>query len=161
GVLLPPSVGGVLVNAALALMRRVCINLNYTASAATISACVRQSGIRHVLTSRLFMAKMKLEIDAELIYLEDFKDKVTALDKLAAAAGAYAVPVAILERLFGLTKIDPDELMTIVFTSGSTGEPKGVMLSHQNIGTNVRAIDQMFQLNSSDALLGVLPFFHS
>ena len=161
GVLLPPSVGGALVNAALPLLGRVSVNLNYTGSAATINACIKQSGIRHVLTSRLFMAKMKLEIDAELVYLDDFKDKVTGLDKFVAAAQAYAVPVFILERLFGLTKIGSDDLLTIVFTSGSTGEPKGVMLTYQNIGSNVQAIEQMFQLTTTDALLGVLPFFHS
>lgn len=161
GVLLPPSVGGVLVNAALPLMGRVSVNLNYTASPETINACIKQSGIRHVLTSRLFMTKMRLEVDADVVYLEDFKDKVTSLDKAIAALQAFAVPVSVLERLFGLTKIEADELLTIIFTSGSTGEPKGVMLSHHNIGTNVRAIDQMFQLKTSDALLGVLPFFHS
>ena len=161
GVLLPPSVGGVLVNAALPLLGRVSVNLNYTASPETINACIKQSGIRHVLTSRLFMTKMKLELDAELVYLEDFKDKVTAADKFVAAAEAYATPVWLLERLFGLTKIDPDELLTIIFTSGSTGEPKGVMLTHYNIGTNVGAIEQMFQLKNTDVLLGVLPFFHS
>lgn len=161
GVLLPPSVGALLVNAALPLLGRVSVNLNYTASPGTISSCIKQSGIRHVLTSRLFMAKMRLSVDAELVYLEDFKDQVTAFDKLVAAVEAYAVPVSILERLFGLTKIDPDELLTIIFTSGSTGEPKGVMLSHHNIGSNVRAIDQLFQLKTTDAVLGVLPFFHS
>ncbi|MGE5192058.1 MAG: acyl-[ACP]--phospholipid O-acyltransferase, partial [Deltaproteobacteria bacterium] len=161
GVLLPPSVGGVLVNAALPLLGRVSVNLNYTASAETINSCIKRSGIRHVLTSRLFMAKTRLEIDGSLVYLEDFKDKVTAADKLVAAVQAYATPVWVLERMFGLTKIKPDDLMTIVFTSGSTGEPKGVMLSYHNIGTNVRAIGQMFHLKTTDAVLGVLPFFHS
>src|SRR5712691_11104342 len=85
GVLLPPSVGGVLVNAALPLLGRVAVNLNYTASPATINACIRQSGIRHVLTSRLFIAKTKLEVDSNLVYLEDFKDKVPAIDKFIAA----------------------------------------------------------------------------
>jgi acyl-[acyl-carrier-protein]-phospholipid O-acyltransferase/long-chain-fatty-acid--[acyl-carrier-protein] ligase len=161
GVLLPPSAGGVLVNAALPLLGRVSVNLNYTASPATTNACIKQSGIRHVITSRLFITKMKLAPDAELVYLEDFKDQVTSLDKLVAFIQAHLVPVTLLERFFGLKGVDPDDLLTIIFTSGSTGEPKGVMLSHHNIGSNVRAIDQMFQLKNSDALLGVLPFFHS
>ena len=161
GVLLPPSVGGVLVNAALPLMGRVPVNLNYTASSATINHCIQEAGIKHVLTSRLFVTKMRLQVDSQLVYLEDFKDMPTRLDKLVAGIQAYAVPVAILERMFGLTKIHADDLLTIIFTSGSTGEPKGVMLTYHNIRSNVDAIEQMFQLKATDVLLGVLPLFHS
>ncbi|MBI3866149.1 MAG: MFS transporter, partial [Planctomycetia bacterium] len=161
GVLLPPSVGGVLVNAALPLMGRIPVNLNYTASAETIDHCVEAAGIKHVISSRLFMAKMRLKVAAPVVYLEDFKDQVTGTDKALAAIAAYAVPVFLLERWYGLTKTKGDDLLTIVFTSGSTGEPKGVMLSHHNIRSNVDAIEQMFQLKSTDVLLGVLPFFHS
>jgi len=161
GVLLPPSVGGVLVNAALPLAGRVPVNLNYTASSATINHCIREAGIRHVLTSRLFVAKTRLEIDSQLVYLDDFKDLPTRFDKFVAALQAYAVPIWFLERMFGLTKTRADDLLTIVFTSGSTGEPKGVMLTHHNIRSNVDAIEQMFQLKATDVLLGVLPLFHS
>ena len=70
-------------------------------------------------------------------------------------------PVGLLERRLGLTKIQPDDLMTIIFTSGSTGEPKGVMLSHKNVGSNTLAVDQTVHLRDEDVLLGVLPFFHS
>jgi acyl-[acyl-carrier-protein]-phospholipid O-acyltransferase/long-chain-fatty-acid--[acyl-carrier-protein] ligase len=161
GVLLPPSAGGVLVNAALPLAGRIPVNLNYTASNETLNHCIEAAGIRHVVTSRLFMTKMQLEVAASVIYLEDFKDQVTGLDKAVAALQAYVVPAAMLDRLFGLTKIKADDLLTIVFTSGSTGEPKGVMLSHHNVRSNVDAIEQMYQLKSTDVLLGVLPFFHS
>src|SRR5204863_6873524 len=98
GVLLPPSMGGAIVNAVLALAKRVAINLNYTSSNATINHCLAEAGIRHVLTSRLVMARMKLELDAELVYLEDLREKVTAVDKVAAAIQAYALPVSLLER---------------------------------------------------------------
>ncbi|MFN0056314.1 MAG: acyl-[ACP]--phospholipid O-acyltransferase [Planctomycetales bacterium] len=161
GVLLPPSNVGVIVNATLALSRRVAVNLNYTNSAETINHCIEQAGIRHVLTSRLFLTKLKLDLRAEVVCLEDLKDKPTTADKVIAALQAYALPMSLLERQFGLTRVNPDDLLTIMFTSGSTGEPKGVMLSHHNIGTNVDAIDQLVQLKETDVLLGVLPFFHS
>jgi acyl-[acyl-carrier-protein]-phospholipid O-acyltransferase/long-chain-fatty-acid--[acyl-carrier-protein] ligase len=161
GVLLPPSVGGVLVNAALPLSGRIPVNLNYTASPETLNHCIEAAGIRHVITSRLFMTKMRLEVNVPVVYLEEFKDKVPKFDKAVAAVQAYAVPISMLERMFGLTKVKADDLLTIVFTSGSTGEPKGVMLSHHNVRSNVDAIEQMYQLKPTDVLLGVLPFFHS
>ncbi|MHB1034165.1 MAG: acyl-[ACP]--phospholipid O-acyltransferase [Pirellulales bacterium] len=161
GVLLPPSVGGMLANAALPLAGRIPVNLNYTVSSEVMDACLAQCGIRHVLTSRKVIERLKLDIHAELVYLEDFKDRVTRADKLAAAFQTYAVPAAVLDRMFGLTKIGPDDLLTVIFTSGSTGQPKGVMLTHYNIASNVEAIDQVIQLRASDVLVGVLPFFHS
>ncbi len=160
GILLPPSAGGVLANTSLSLLRRVAVNLNYTLSNADLNACIRQAGIRHVLTSGRLMSKMGFTLEAEAVYLEDLKTRVTRLDKLRAAAAAMW-PVGWLERRLGLTNIQPDDLMTIIFTSGSTGEPKGVMLSHRNISSNTLAVDQTVHLRDEDVLLGVLPFFHS
>lgn len=161
GILLPPSVGGALANAALPLAGRIAVNLNYTMSHEVMNSCIRQCGIRHVLTSRRVVEKMKPELDAELVLLEDFREKVTLADKLVTAIQAYATPVALLERWLGLTRIDHDDLLTVIFTSGSTGEPKGVMLSHRNVQSNVWAIDQLVRLNDHDVVAGVLPFFHS
>jgi acyl-[acyl-carrier-protein]-phospholipid O-acyltransferase/long-chain-fatty-acid--[acyl-carrier-protein] ligase len=69
--------------------------------------------------------------------------------------------VSILERTFGLLDIAVNDLMAIIFTSGTTGEPKGVMLSHENVGSNIDVASQLFQLRETDTVLGVLPFFHS
>jgi acyl-[acyl-carrier-protein]-phospholipid O-acyltransferase/long-chain-fatty-acid--[acyl-carrier-protein] ligase len=161
GILLPPSVAGVLANAALSLDRRVAVNLNYTVSSDVMNACIAGAGIRHVLTSRRVMEKLHLEIDAELVYMEDFRDQVRRIDKLIAAFQAHLVPVWALERWLGLTRIQPDDLLTVIFTSGSTGLPKGVMLTHHNVGSNVAAFDQVLRLSKRDVLIGVLPFFHS
>jgi acyl-[acyl-carrier-protein]-phospholipid O-acyltransferase/long-chain-fatty-acid--[acyl-carrier-protein] ligase len=166
GLLLPPSVAGVLANAALTLQGRIGVNLNYTASPEVVNACMASCGIRRIVSSRKvleseLMEKFRTGLKAEYIYLEDFKDQVTLADKLAAAVATYATPVALLERLLGLTRIKPDDLLTIVFTSGSTGEPKGVMLSHHNIASNVLAVDQVIHLSKQDVAIGVLPFFHS
>jgi len=165
GLLLPPSVAGVVANAALTLDCRVVVNLNYTVSGDVISACIGQCGIRHVLTSRRVMEKLQekgpLNLQTELVYLEDFKDKVTTADKLLAAAQTWLLPAAILERHLQLTKIDPDDVLTVIFTSGATGQPKGVVLSQRNVGSNVTAINAVIRLRREDVLLGILPFFHS
>jgi acyl-[acyl-carrier-protein]-phospholipid O-acyltransferase/long-chain-fatty-acid--[acyl-carrier-protein] ligase len=161
GVLLPPSVAGVVVNAALPLAHRVAVNLNYTCSSDIVNACIRQCGIRHVLTSRKFMEKVKLDVAAQVVYLEDLAGVVSLADKLTAAVYAYTKPIFALERWLGLHKTQPDDLLTIIFTSGSTGEPKGVMLSHSNVASNVEAMNRVVHLSKDDVAIGVLPFFHS
>ncbi len=161
GLLLPPSAGGVIANLALSLDRRVAINLNYSNTSEVINGCVEDAGIKHVLTSRQFMSKMNFQIDAELVYLEDFKDKVTTADKVAAAVAAYVTPTSVLTRQLGLHRINNDDVLTVIFTSGSTGRPKGVMLTHANIASNIEAIDQVFHLTPEDTVLCILPFFHS
>jgi len=161
GILLPPSVGGVVTNAAVSLDGRVAVNLNYTVSSEVMNACIARADVRHVLTTRQVIEKVRLDINAELVYLEDFKDRVRLTDKLIAAAQTWLVPAAVLERQLHLRHVDPDDLLTVIFTSGSTGEPKGVMLSHHNVGSNVGAFDQILHLKRDDVLVGILPLFHS
>ena len=81
---------------------------------------------------------------------------------------AAFLPVGLLERTLSSTPNSAlhtpnslNSLATIIFSSGSTGEPKGVMLSHFNIGSNIEQMDQVFDLNRNDRFLGILPFFHS
>ncbi len=161
GILLPPSAGAVLANAAVSVDGRIAVNLNYTVSSDVMNHCIARCGIRHVLTSRKVMKRLDLQIDAELVYLEDFKDKVTTADKLLSALSAWLEPVWSLERRLGLTRLKQDDLMTVIFTSGSTGEPKGAMLTYANIGSNVDAVDGIIRLSKDDVLIGILPLFHS
>jgi acyl-[acyl-carrier-protein]-phospholipid O-acyltransferase/long-chain-fatty-acid--[acyl-carrier-protein] ligase len=161
GLLVPPSAGGILANAAVTLCRRIAVNLNYTVSSETLNYCIAQCGMRHVLTSRRFMERFNFKLDAKLVYLEDLREQVTLPDKLVAAGVAYAAPSALLERWLGLHTIKPDDLFTIIYTSGSTGMPKGVMLSYDNIGTNAAAIEEILQLDRHDVVCGILPLFHS
>ncbi|QEG35327.1 acyl-[ACP]--phospholipid O-acyltransferase [Bythopirellula goksoeyrii] len=161
GILLPPSVGAVITNAAVTLAGRVSANLNYTVTNDVLNACIRKAGIRHVLTSKKVMEKLDLKLDAEIVLLEDFKPKVSLADKLAGVTQAYATPLPVLERILGVHRMTSDDELTVIFTSGSTGEPKGVVLTNHNVGSNVEAIDQVIHLRSDDTLLGILPFFHS
>lgn len=161
GVLLPPSVGGVITNAALTLDGRVVANLNYTLDTNTMNKCIRRIGLKHVLTSRRVTEKLDLDIDAEVVYLEDLRDRLKLTDKLSAVIGAYLTPAAVLEKRLGVDRFQPDDEMTVIFTSGSTGEPKGVSLSYRNIGSNVEAVSQVVRLHNDDVMLGILPFFHS
>ena len=161
GVLIPPSNGGAIVNVALALDHRVAINLNYSLSQDLINNCIQQANLKHVLTTRKVMEKLDIELDAEIIYLDDFKEKVTSVQKIMAAAQAYLLPGWLHVWTLGLHKIKAEDLMTIVFTSGSTGIPKGVMLSQRNVASNISGIERVACFVSDDTIVGILPFFHS
>jgi len=161
GLLVPPSVGGVLANTALSLACKVTVNLNYTLTEDVVNFCIREAGIRQVITSRAFMEKRPMKLDAELIYLEDLKKQITGADRAIAFAMARLMPAGLLSKYLGLDRIKADDPMTVIFTSGSTGEPKGVVLSQHNIASNLDAVNELMRLTTHDVLLGVLPFFHS
>jgi acyl-[acyl-carrier-protein]-phospholipid O-acyltransferase / long-chain-fatty-acid--[acyl-carrier-protein] ligase len=168
GILLPPSVAGVVTNAALSMSGRVAANLNYTASSEILNVSLHHAGIRRVLTSRKFTEQLRAKqmldaskLDAQLVYLEDLPPLVQRGDKLAAALGAYAVPARLVDWLLGLQRRRGDDELALIFTSGSTGTPKAVMLTHHNIATNVQAIDQVVHPRINDVILGIVPFFHS
>ena len=162
GLLLPPSVPGALVNFAALLMGKVPVNLNYTVSEATLSSCIRQCGITTVLTSRAFLDKVKLKVPSETILLEEVAAQPSSGEKLCALLSAWLLPPGLLERSLGRKKPAAlDDLATVIFSSGSTGDPKGVMLSHYNVGSNIEQLEQIFSLHRADGFVGILPFFHS
>jgi acyl-[acyl-carrier-protein]-phospholipid O-acyltransferase/long-chain-fatty-acid--[acyl-carrier-protein] ligase len=163
GLMVPPSVPGAVANIALTMMGKVPINLNYSASQTVVDAGIEQAGIKHVVTSRKVIEKVHLTPRGTLVYLEDMPAKVTKLDKLWAFAVARLVPRGLLGWFLpGLKNEDLSATATIMFTSGSTGEPKGVVLSHGNILNNVHQMRCVLKLDPIDAVaLGILPFFHS
>jgi acyl-[acyl-carrier-protein]-phospholipid O-acyltransferase/long-chain-fatty-acid--[acyl-carrier-protein] ligase len=161
GLLLPPSAYGVLANMALALDRRVPVNLNYSVSPAEINDCIAQAGIRHVLTSRTFMERLKIQLTTEPVYLEELRSQVTWADKLSSLLEAYAMPARLLARRLKLLPVQNADLATVIFTSGSTGASKGVMLTEDNIASNVAAIHHAVKLTRDDVVVGILPFFHA
>jgi acyl-[acyl-carrier-protein]-phospholipid O-acyltransferase/long-chain-fatty-acid--[acyl-carrier-protein] ligase len=156
GVLLPSSVGGALANLGITLAGKVPVNLNFTAGAGAMRSAVEQCGIRTILTSRVFLAKAKLEAMEGMVFLEDVLKAQSKAGQVRALIAARFAPKWMLRA--GRT---PDSLATVIFSSGSTGTPKGVMLSHYNILANIEAMGQVFWLGEQDRIVGVLPFFHS
>jgi acyl-[acyl-carrier-protein]-phospholipid O-acyltransferase/long-chain-fatty-acid--[acyl-carrier-protein] ligase len=161
GVLLPPTAGAAIVNAALALSGRVAVNLNYTSAQSILDICIERAGLKHVISSPVFLARVKLAVGDRLLDAGDLKKLATTTDKLIAFLQATVVPLPLLESLLGLHRLKPDDMLTVIFTSGSTGDPKGVVLSEENVCSQVRAIQQLLHLSPADVALGVLPFFHS
>ncbi|WP_421913733.1 AMP-binding protein [Mesorhizobium sp.] len=159
GVLLPNANGVVLTLLGLLSGGRVSAMINYTAGPASVTAAVRTAVIRTVVSSRAFIEKAGLADivtavetgGARLLWLEDLRESVTTLDKLTAA---------VLWR-WPLQPQNADKPAVILFTSGSEGTPKAVVLSHKNLLANAMQAEARITISPADILLNVLPVFHS
>ncbi len=162
GLLLPnlaPTLGMII---GLSAFRRVPALLNYTAGTEGMqSACVA-AGIRTIITSRAFVEQANLTgklaglKDVRIVYLEDLREQVTLGDKLWWISYARWFPHA-ASRCFA----DPEDAAVVLFTSGSEGKPKGVVLSHRAILANIAQIRAIIDITTEDKFLSALPIFHS
>ena len=160
GLLLPASVGGALANIAATFAGTVPVNLNFTAGRDAMAAAVERCGIVTIITSRTFLNKSGVAEMPGMVFLEDVLAGTSALAKLAMLIAARLLPAPLIARVLTAAP-GPEDLATIIFSSGSTGVPKGVMLTHRNVLANIDAATELFHLTSEDVVLGVLPFFHS
>ena len=161
GICLPPSVAGAAVNLAAALLGKPAVNLNYTASTETLRAILERCGIRKVVSSEAFLAKAKRELPAPVIPIESLASRRGAVGRALDFLCAGLLPAPLLARCLGARRATSDDLAAVMFSSGSTGEPKGVMQTHGNIAANIEAVTEVIALGSGHRLLGVLPLFHS
>ncbi len=160
GLLLPSGSAVVVTFFALHAFGRVPTMLNFTAGIRNLKAAVKISGLRRVYTAHRFVEQGKLEdlTDAlnevcQVDYLEDVRASLGLGDKLfAAAAGA-------MPRRFR-AKASPDSTGVVLFTSGSFGAPRGVILSQANLVTNVRQIAAHIDLDPAWVFFNPLPTFH-
>ncbi len=163
GVLLPGTLATVATFWGLQLYGKVPAMLNYTAGAQGMIAACETAQLNRVVTSRRFIQQAKLEhaMDAlaakvELIYLEDIAEKINWLDKMTGLLTSR------FDRwLQRLAPRDVKQTAVILFTSGSEGLPKGVVLSHQNLMANVQQLSSRIDFNAQDIALNALPLFHS
>ena len=109
-----------------------------------------------MVTSKVFLAKAKIESVDGAVYIEAILAAAGKPAQLLALLAARLLPSRLLS-----SRRTPDSLATVIFSSGSTGAPKGVMLSHHNVLSNIDAIAQVFWIGKTDRIIGVLPFFHS
>jgi len=129
-----------------------------------MESAAQQAGLRTIVTSHTFVEKAQLELPetAAIVWLEEIRSSIGAGDRFLALLLAVFAPISLLERIAGATRRPTmDDLATIVFSSGSTGDPKGIMLTHFNLDSNVEGVAQVLQVGPDDRLLGILPFFHS
>lgn len=163
GFLLPNSVGGVVTFFALQAFGRVPAMLNFSAGPKPMLAACAAAQIETIVTSRRFVSLGKLEDavaalseKAEIVYLEDLRREISTLDKLS---GLFARHFA--DAVHAGHAGSPDDPAVILFTSGSEGIPKGVVLSHTNLLANRHQLAARIDFNPTDIVFNALPIFHS
>jgi acyl-[acyl-carrier-protein]-phospholipid O-acyltransferase/long-chain-fatty-acid--[acyl-carrier-protein] ligase len=163
GIFLPNSTKTLNVVLGLQLHNRVPAMLNYSTGASGMTSACHTAQVNTVLTSRRFIELGKFEHDAaqlaenlNLIYLEDLGKKISALDKLKALIQAKTIHI-----WYPRSQHNPDSPAVVLFTSGSEGAPKGVVLSHKNILANHKQVAARINFNAQDTVLNFLPMFHS
>ena len=162
GLLLPnlaPTLGLLI---GLGTFRRVPAMLNYTAGTEGMqNACVAAE-IKTLITSRAFLEQGKLTDKVlalqhvNIVYLEDLREQITLTDKLWWLCYARWLP-----RRAGEHGTRPEDTAVVLFTSGSEGKPKGVVLAHRALLANISQVRAIVDFNASDKVLNALPIFHS
>ena len=159
GILLPTGSASAMANLATTLDQRISVNLNYTAPPSSVKSAQEQCEIRTVLTSRKFLEVLpELPLAENVLYMEDLLKDISGAEKFRTFLKARIRPARIL---LGTKRIRVDEVATILFSSGSTAEPKGVMLSHHNLLSNIESFRSVVSPKRDDVMLATLPFFHS
>jgi len=160
-IVLPASKGSMVANLAVTLAGKVPVDLNFTIGRAANESCIKRANLRVAISATQFIDRIK-----------DFPwpDRVLKLDELMPRLKRQIVfwwmmsilaPAGLLLRLLQIPKGGGHAEATLLFTSGSTGEPKGVVLSHRNIVGNVSQFRELLDAKKNDAILASLPFFHS
>ena len=163
GVLLPSSCMAAISNLAVAFAGKVPVNLNFTLSEEAFNSCIKQCNMRTIITSKAFIEKLgDASSGRRMVFLEDLKTKINKVKSGLYFLSAIILPKELLSHLFVKgDKANVDDVATVIFSSGSTGEPKGVMLTHGNIFSNIENFYQVFNVQKDDVVIAALPFFHS
>lgn len=168
GVLLPTSAAGIAANLSLWCLGKTVVNLNYTAGATNIQHAIADADISAIITSRTFIKRLRakgFDLDdvlatCNVVYIEDqikIHDKLQLLKLLVLIIVA---PTWLLVWRY-CQRQQADAVAAILFSSGSEGKPKGVMLTHRNIVSNIKQVADVFDIQATDTILSCLPLFHA
>lgn len=164
GIMIPTTPAAAMLNIGAAIAGKTSVNLNFTSGRNSVRSAIRQAQIKSVITARPIDERFPglLPDSVEKVYIEDLARGIGTIDVIIAAAIAVFAPISLIEKACGKShEISLDDPLTIIFSSGSTGDPKGVVLSHFNLLSNVQQTDQYLKLGYKDMVLEILPMFHS
>ncbi len=160
-IVLPPGKGAVIANLAVALAGKVPVNLNFTAGRGANEAAIRIADLHGCITAGPMKKRLaEFPWPDRCLYLEE-EMKTIKPGVIFWRIVSALLPAALLARLLGVPPVGDRDEAIILFTSGSAGDPKGVVLSHRNILGNVSQFAIMLDLCDADSILANLPFFHS
>ena len=168
GLLLPASSAGIIANLAVLFRGKTVVNLNYTASLQAVRASIDNAEIKTVISSRKFLeklAKKGIDLsdtfnDINLCYMEDMNELIGQSSKLYTLLMVNILPAWLLQLLY-IKKVSIDSTAAILFSSGSEGIPKGIMLSHRNIMANLKQVSDVLNTDNQDIVMSTLPLFHA
>ena len=166
--LLPTSAGAMLCNMAILLLGKTLVNLNYTASAESIQSSIQQADIKTIYTSSRFLQRLEargidtswLEETANIVILETIREKTSFTQQVFTLLRCKLSSVKSLKKHF-LAKVDAEAPAVILFSSGSEAQPKGIILSHRNLLTNISQFIGLIKATDDDIIMANLPLFHS
>ncbi|MCM8527629.1 MAG: AMP-binding protein, partial [Lentisphaeraceae bacterium] len=162
GIILPPCVAGSVTSLATMYADKVPVFLNFTASKDAIEHAVNKCSMKRILTSKLFMRKIKMDLpeSVEVVYLEDLRKSITGKMKSDAFFSILQPANFSLKKLCPNSAFNNHAVATVLFSSGSTGTPKGVVLSHYNFTSNLSGMIRVANVSKNEVLLGTMPLFH-
>jgi acyl-[acyl-carrier-protein]-phospholipid O-acyltransferase/long-chain-fatty-acid--[acyl-carrier-protein] ligase len=163
GILFPPGLGGYIANLAVVLAGKVPVNLNFTLGTSSAEACLKKADIDCLLTTERVQQKIPL-FPWPKSGIIDLVEELKSLPKpktLALLSWIYLCPAKLLAKILKIPSQGGDREAGLLFTSGSSGEPKGVVLTHRNILGNCAQIDAAGLLPTSEKVIANLPIFHS
>lgn len=162
GILLPNGVDQAMTITAVLLADRIVAPLNYSMPREVLTECIRRAEIPLVITQKEYLEKHHLPQTKEMVFLEDLQDGIACWKKVLIFLAAVLLPPKELMNMFSpLSAFDRERNAVLLFSSGSTGVPKGVLLTHHNLYTDVYAVANSMLIGPNDRILGNLPLFHS
>lgn len=161
GVMLPNCVNMAATLFSVMMADRIPAIVNFTSGVASRNAALNKAGVRHIITSAKFLEKLNLPREDSMIILEEVASGVTLKDKLSGLL-AFLLPRRIFARLFFPESwYDVERTALVLFSSGSSGTPKAVPLTHRNVNSDFYSFFRVVNWSRSDVLLGNLPLFHA
>src|SRR5947207_1203020 len=160
-IVLPASKGSMVANLAVVLAGKTAVDLNFTAGRGANESACKRANIQVAISATAFMERVKdFPWPEHVLKLDELMPRLKVRILFWWMMSIF-IPARLFLRILQVPKRGGHDEAMLLFTSGSSGEPKGVVLSHRNIVGNVSQFREMLDAKKEDAILASLPFFHS